>query len=138
MPVLDGFEATRQIREFEDETWEEFVSSSQHTGITPTEPAPRAVIIAVATALSLPGLEQRIANAGFDLGICNVMGDQVLPHLLLTGPGSNVAGVYGAVEDQALRDAGYSKWPLRAGQIRGNETFKASEVGELWRVWSDD
>lgn len=142
MPVLDGFAATRQIRAFEEETWESFMASghttSQRPGTTPSAPAPRAVIIAFATSLAVSNLGRRFDEAGFDLAMCGPISSSTLDHLLFSGPGANIVSVYGAVEDQALRDAGYPLKPRRPGQVHGNERNKAAEIVELWRVRSED
>ncbi|KAH8673525.1 CheY-like superfamily [Xylariales sp. PMI_506] len=105
MPVMDGFEATAQIRAFEEASWE---SSRLPLGDSSrTNPIRRAVIIALVPYLSITNLQQRIVNTGFDLSLAKPIRRIVLAELLFTGPSVNIVCLHGGVEESELRDAGY-------------------------------
>jgi CheY-like chemotaxis protein len=128
MPVLDGFEATKRIRAFEQEAWNLFSSSppkapsglsSSDLGIR--EPIRRAVVIALVPGYAVMGLWQRVLDAGFDLSLSKPLSFGSLSSLLFSGPRTNAVSVYGGVDEETLVEAGY---PL---QIR---PCKRSGTGE--------
>ncbi|KAM0812749.1 putative Response regulatory domain-containing protein [Seiridium cardinale] len=133
MPIMDGFEATRQIRTYEEESWNAFsaqfplpgVRSSRTSRDTP-KPIRRTVIIALVPSYSVTGLRQRIADTGFDLSFCRPFHLGTMGNMLFSGPGMNVVGLYGGVDDSQLKDAGY---PLQIKR-RKPSSIGDREVGE--------
>ncbi|KAK9418062.1 putative Response regulatory domain-containing protein [Seiridium unicorne] len=134
MPIMDGFEATRQIRTYEEESWNAF-SSAQFPlpGVGPSrtsrdtpKPIRRTVIIALVPSYSVTGLRQRIADTGFDLSFCRPFHLGTMGNMLFSGPGMNVVGLYGGVDDSQLKDAGY---PLQIKR-RKPGSIGDREVGE--------
>lgn len=138
MPVMNGFEATEQIRKFEEESWETYSthlsppsSSSSATrkqsNCTPQkQPVRRAVIVALAPSYSVAGIHQRIAASGFDLSICRPLYPNTICNMLFSGPGVNVVGLLGGVDDDQLRAAGY---PLKVVR-RKPSSIGEREMGE--------
>lgn len=135
MPVMDGFEATRRIRALEEESWNTFQnctstrSRNVSSGPSPSVPEPirRAVIIALVPSYSVTGVRQRIADTGFDLSICRPFHQGTLCNMLFSGPGMNVVGLYGGVDDSVLQSAGY---PLQIKR-RKPSSIGEKEVGEV-------
>ncbi|KAK6071577.1 histidine kinase-like protein [Seiridium cupressi] len=134
MPIMDGFEATRQIRTYEEESWNAFslaqfplpgVGPSRTSRDTP-KPIRRTVIIALVPSYSVTGLRQRIADTGFDLSFCRPFHLGTMGNMLFSGPGMNVVGLYGGVDDSQLKDAGY---PLQIKR-RKPSSIGDREVGE--------
>ncbi|KAI0128996.1 CheY-like superfamily [Xylariales sp. AK1849] len=125
MPVMDGFEATRQIRAFEEESWSSLPYTSHSTSPSPslntTRPIRRAVIVAMVPNHVVSGLKQRIIATGFDLSVSQPIQIGILYDMLFSAPGVNAVGVYGGVDENELREAGY---PLQI------ITRKPSSIGE--------
>ncbi|KAF7522322.1 hypothetical protein G7054_g12167 [Neopestalotiopsis clavispora] len=131
MPVMNGFEATEQIRKFEEESWNAYSdylsspSSSRKHAASP-KPVRRSVIVALAPSYAVAGIHQRIADAGFDLSMCRPLYPNTICNMLFSGPGVNVVGLLGGVDDDQLRAAGY---PLKVVR-RKPSSIGEREMGE--------
>jgi hypothetical protein len=135
MPVMDGFEATKQIRAFEEESWNEFsanIPSMTSAGTSAArqdvpKPIRRAVIVALAASNGVAGVKQRIAETGFDVSFCRPFHLGVLCDMLFSGPGMNVVSQFGGVDDSELRAAGYPLQVIRrrSSSIGGKEVSEA-------------
>ncbi|ETS80763.1 hypothetical protein PFICI_08292 [Pestalotiopsis fici W106-1] len=131
MPVMNGFEATEQIRKFEEDSWNtysEYLSSpsSSRKNVASPEPVRRSVIVALAPSYAVAGIHQRIANAGFDLSMCRPLYPNTICNMFFSGPGVNVVGLLGGVDDDQLRAAGY---PLKVVR-RKPSSIGEREMGE--------
>lgn len=131
MPVMDGFAATKRIRTLEDNSWNTFMDSTsacsriEAPGIP--KPIRRAVIVALVPSYSVTGVRQRIADTGFDLSICRPFHQGTLCNTLFSGPGMNVVGLFGGVDESTLHNAGY---PLQIRR-RMPSSIGEKEVGEV-------
>ncbi|KAK6198419.1 eukaryotic translation initiation factor 3 subunit E [Pestalotiopsis sp. IQ-011] len=138
MPVMNGFEATEQIRKFEKESWEAYsthlsppsssssATRKQSNGTPEKQPVRCAVIVALAPSYSVAGIHQRIAASGFDLSMCRPLYPNTICNMLFSGPGVNVVGLLGGVDDDQLRAAGY---PLKVVR-RKPSSIGEREMGE--------
>jgi len=129
MPDQDGFETTKLIRQFEESSW----TDNEHTKVPasnnenntavggeqpekPNTPVRRAVIIGMAVRSTPPPPIEAIKEGGFDLVVEKPLHLRLLSELLFSGPETNAVAVYGAVDPESLRQAGY---PLRMRPLRG-------------------
>ncbi|KXJ94737.1 hypothetical protein Micbo1qcDRAFT_160012 [Microdochium bolleyi] len=129
MPGQDGFETTKLIRQFEESSWtnEEdpkvlAANNGNKTAVEgqqpekPNTPVRRAVIIGMAVRSTPPPPMEVIKEGGFDLVVEKPLHLRLLSELLFSGPETNAVAVYGAVDPESLRQAGY---PLRMRPLRG-------------------
>lgn len=130
MPGQDGFETTKLIRQFEeasganDTSVESTEQTSKHdqkveaesqSSETRNGPVRRAVIIGMALRSAPPPSVDSIKEGGFDMVVEKPLHLRLLSELLFSGPETNAVAVYGAVDPERLRQAGY---PLRIRSLR--------------------
>lgn len=124
MPGQDGFETTKMIRQFEEASWAEETGHGAQTEAASTSagkapasqhaPIRRAVIIGMAMRTTPPPSMDVIKETGFDLVVEKPLHLRLLSELLFSGPENNAVAVYGGVDPESLRQAGY---PLRMRPI---------------------
>ncbi|KAH7038165.1 uncharacterized protein B0I36DRAFT_315693 [Microdochium trichocladiopsis] len=124
MPGQDGFQTTKMIREFEEASWTKDPAEGGNSGSfvekqeankelsADTQPRPirRTVIIGMAMRTTPPPPMDVIKETGFDLVVEKPLHLRLLSELLFSGPETNAVAVYGGVDPESLRQAGY---PLR-------------------------
>jgi len=128
MPGQDGFQTTKMIRQFEEASWAEETDHEAQPSKKPEAddtlagkalesqhaPIRRAVIIGMAMRTTPPPSMDVIKETGFDLVVEKPLHLRLLSELLFSGPETNAVAVYGGVDPESLRQAGY---PLRMRPI---------------------
>lgn len=125
MPVLNGFDAAREIRAFEEEYMDlptpimsaSDLKPSGSVRVLATEdvadkkrpykrPTRRAILVG-ASAPGAAALSSRYTDAGFDLVMSKPYHVRMIVDLLFGGPATNIVSLYGGIDEKELLDAGY-------------------------------
>ncbi|KAK7935702.1 hypothetical protein PG985_001197 [Apiospora marii] len=126
MPVLNGFDAAREIRAFEEESMRAHAPpdpplsgqiSPEPNGCPTTQdnadkkcPHQRPTRRAILVGASAPGaatLSSRYTDAGFDLVMSKPYHVRMIVDLLFGGPSTNIVSLYGGIDEKELVEAGY-------------------------------
>ncbi|KAK8034458.1 hypothetical protein PG993_009453 [Apiospora rasikravindrae] len=125
MPVLNGFDAAREIRAFEEESThhckhDTSVSSQTSSGSDgiltsrdntdkgcPHKRPTRRAILVGASASGAAALSSRYTDAGFDLVMSKPYHVRMIVDLFFGGPATNIVSLYGGIDEKELVTAGY-------------------------------
>ncbi|KAK7966665.1 uncharacterized protein PG986_000942 [Apiospora aurea] len=125
MPIMNGFDAAREIRAFEEESVHhckhDIAVSSQISsgsdgnsaardnadkGCPHKRPTRRAILVG-ASASGAAALSSRYTDAGFDLVMSKPYHVRMIVDLLFGGPATNIVSLYGGIDEKELLAAGY-------------------------------
>ncbi|KAK6834587.1 hypothetical protein PG995_008248 [Apiospora arundinis] len=128
MPVLNGFDAAREIRAFEEESMDLVTPITPILPISDLKPSGSVKVVAtediadrdqshkrptrraILVGASAPGaatLSSRYTDAGFDLVMSKPYHVRMIVDLLFGGPATNIVSLYGGIDEKELLDAGY-------------------------------
>lgn len=125
MPVLNGFDAAREIRAFEEESMRPHAPDPPLSGQISTGPnrspttqdnadnkcphqrPTRRAILVGASAPGAATLSSRYTDAGFDLVMSKPYHVRMIVDLLFGGPATNIVSLYGGIDEKELLEAGY-------------------------------
>ncbi|KAK8038093.1 hypothetical protein PG994_014860 [Apiospora phragmitis] len=103
MPVLNGFDAAREIRAFEEESMHPDNADRKCSHKRPT----RRAILVGASAPGAATLSSRYTDAGFDVVMSKPYHVRMIVDLLFGGPATNIVSLYGGIDEKVLVAAGY-------------------------------
>ncbi|KAK8066419.1 hypothetical protein PG997_013166 [Apiospora hydei] len=165
MPVMNGFDAAREIRAFEEESMhhckhDTSVSSqispgsdanlaardNADKGCPHKRPTRRAILVG-ASASGAAALSSRYTDAGFDLVMSKPYHVRMIVDLLFGGPATNIVSLYGGIDEKELLAAGYplqlrpwsrpSETNVRGCGRRGGEIRRHAGGGMLTLIFQD-